>query len=341
MYPHLRRLLAICTVALVASACQDAPTAPSTDVTEREGRAAETGSGSVPNWERQDRTYSCSTSVRSASGPTRYRRVAVRFSAHALAADGSTLKYRFQFQPEGSDPILVAACVIPRTGAAVAMMHERFGIDRDARIEYKHAPGSDDASMQSCVGGSGACGLEELIVTAGGCTNPDWTRGDDGVCRSDRGGSGGGTGGLGAGGTDWGGGGGNPEEPPLIAPEGVDQDDFEKLNRAEQLLCVLSPNECAAVIVGGHEASEWAREKTPELLNAEGDNKRDALRHALWQAILARVIGAERGATRTKLLRSTRCLLAWISGTTRLEEASEPPREAYTQEFAPRGTTAN
>jgi hypothetical protein len=221
--------------------------------------------------------------------------VELHFAANALAHDESTLQYQFRVQIEGSEPRFVATCVIPRTDAAIAIMHQHFGVGSDARIAYQLEPEQGGVTVQNCIGETTSCGLTELVVTAGGCTNPDWTRDDDGVCRSDRGGEGSGTGGTGAGGGDWGGG-GSPSDEPLIAPEGIDQADFEQLNPAEKWLCVLNPNECAAVIVGGHEASVWARDQTPELLGAEGDNKRDALRHALWQAILTRLIGSTRAA---------------------------------------------
>lgn len=150
-------------------------------------------------------------------------------------------------------------------------------------------------TVQGCGSAANPCGLESLDVSAEGCTDPGWTRGDDGVCRSDRGGTGAGTGGTGAGGWgDWGGGWIPDEDPPATAPDGIDQAEYEKLNRAEKWLCTLSPIDCGHVIVSGHEASEWAREQTPELLTAEEDNSRDALRHTLWQALLTRLISGDR-----------------------------------------------
>lgn len=156
-------------------------------------------------------------------------------------------------------------------------------------------PEDGQTTVQGCGSEASPCGLENLEVTAGDCTNPDWTRGDDGVCRSDRGGEGAGTGGIGGGGGgDWGGGWIPDEDPPATAPDGIDQAEYEKLNRAEKWLCVLSRYECAAVITSGHEASVWARNQTPELGDAEGDNKRDALRHAVWQALLTRLTNSDR-----------------------------------------------
>ncbi len=66
------------------------------------------------------------------------------------------------------------------------------------------------------------------------------------------------------------------------------------LNREEKILCGLNPYECGAVIGRGREASQWARSKTPELGDAEADNKRDALRHGSWQALLSKQIGEGR-----------------------------------------------
>lgn len=154
--------------------------------------------------------------------------------------------------------------------------------------------GGGESSVQ-CGSAANPCGLESLDVSAEGCTDPSWTRGDDGVCRSERGGTGSGTGGTSAGGGgDWGGVWVPDEDPPAIAPDGIDQAEFEKLNRVEKWLCVLSPNECAFVIASGHHASDWARERTPQLGEAEADNERDALRHTLWQALLAGGIGGDR-----------------------------------------------
>jgi hypothetical protein len=76
-------------------------------------------------------------------------------------------------------------------------------------------------------------------------------------------------------------------EPSATAPAGVSQDEYNKLNRAEKLLCLQNSFACGYVIGAGHRASSWARSQTPELGNAEGDNKRDALRHTVWQAQLA------------------------------------------------------
>lgn len=93
-------------------------------------------------------------------------------------------------------------------------------------------------------------------------------------------------------GGDWGGSTPTSTDPPATAPQGVSQADYDKLNRAEKILCTLSPSQCVAVIYHAHYASEWARSETPELGTAEGDNKRDALRHTMWQARMTKYLGA-------------------------------------------------
>lgn len=81
--------------------------------------------------------------------------------------------------------------------------------------------------------------------------------------------------------------------PPASAPEGISQTEYDKLNFWEKLLCTGNPTQCGAMIAAGYLAGQWARDMTPELGAAEGDNKRDALRHTAWQALMAWQMGAE------------------------------------------------
>lgn len=81
-------------------------------------------------------------------------------------------------------------------------------------------------------------------------------------------------------------------EPDVAAPEGVNQALYSGLNRAEKFLCWDSWYWCGDAIILAHQASVWARDQTPLLGNQEGNNKRDAIRHAYWQAALARTFGS-------------------------------------------------
>jgi hypothetical protein len=90
------------------------------------------------------------------------------------------------------------------------------------------------------------------------------------------------------------GGGGPPSsgEPSATAPSGISQDEYNKMNRAEKLLCIQDTTKCAFVIGAGLSAQDWSRAQTPGLGTAEVDNKRDALRHTAWQAQIAWGLGA-------------------------------------------------
>ncbi len=115
--------------------------------------------------------------------------------------NGTTRSYTLRERAQNGSVSSEVVCVIPATRAAAEMMHRHFGVDRAG------APS----------GGGGEVGtldyeLEPIVVDGGNhCSNPDWTRGEDGVCRSSRGA--GGTGGEGTGGGDGSGGGGGSPPP--------------------------------------------------------------------------------------------------------------------------------
>ena len=175
---------------LFAAACGNTPVAPSpTQLHHAAAPVPTLGTREVGTW------FLCYTSIRSPDGPDRYRygHLELHFPRKALAPDGSTLLYRFRAQREGRDPDVVANCVIPRTEEAIELVSRRFHVDRNA---IATEPGGDPVVVQGCVTG-GTCELETLVAVADGCANPEWTEGEDGVCRSARGGmSGGSTGGY-------------------------------------------------------------------------------------------------------------------------------------------------
>ncbi len=94
----------------------------------------------------------------------------------------------------------------------------------------------------------------------------------------DSGGGGGSTGGGG-------GGGGAVTEPPTNAPDGVPQDYYDSLNRAEKLQCITHPSACVAMGLSHGHFESWAG----NLAVAAGagsafQNVYDAMRHAAWMA---------------------------------------------------------
>jgi len=122
--------------------------------------------------------------------------------------------------PKG-DLAFVADCAVPYTEQALRRVDHRFAVRTGGGADqFKAREGS--ATIQGCVTG-GTCELVEVIAI--GCTNPDWTMGEDGVCRSSRDGT---DDGSGTGGSDWGDGGGGTAIPgplrillrqtPTVAP---------------------------------------------------------------------------------------------------------------------------
>lgn len=217
-------------LALLA-ACADAPTAPET-ATARSPLEVLSGPG-APSWGSGADllSYPCLTSVATPGGPHRYRygRLTLRLPRETRAPGGRTLVYRLRVRrADQAEPVAMANCVIPRTRAAIEAVHRRFGVGADARITEQRGGADVEARTQSCVE-DGQCELEGLVVDAEeGCTNPDWTRGSDGVCRSSRGDSPGGSGdGSGSEGS-WGGGGDgsdgddpDPGTPPPPCQTGI------------------------------------------------------------------------------------------------------------------------
>ncbi len=91
---------------------------------------------------------------------------------------------------------------------------------------------------------------------------------------------GGGSGGSGGGGG--GGGGGAVTEPPANAPDGVPQDYYDSLNRAEKIQCIAHPSACAAMALSAQHFVGWANGLAGEA--GAFQNVFDAMRHAAWMA---------------------------------------------------------
>jgi hypothetical protein len=282
---------------LLLGACSDRPTltqpeaaAPPEAVLSSQGaKPLVTGQGASP--------YACFTSVATPQGPYKYRygRVNLEFPKEALAPDGRTVRYRIRrYEKDGSIKSL-ANCVIPATHMAVQAMNRRFGMQGKAMSRRKSgASDGGTIGIQACVDVTWRDG--EVTEYCSDDPPPDDddhppSDDDDYYCKDN-------PDSPVCGGDPPGAGGGNdpctgcePDEPPAEAPEGVDQDWYNTLNKAEKLLCVRYASRCPTVGYYARSAGEWARQQTPQLGTAEGDNLRDAYRHTLWQAYIANHFG--------------------------------------------------
>jgi hypothetical protein len=83
-----------------------------------------------------------------------------------------------------------------------------------------------------------------------------------------------------------------PDEPPAEAPPGIDQIDYEILNKEERKLCWANAEECSINIHVGYFATRWAL----GIADARGLSRADGgqFNAIRWAAGLARRIGAER-----------------------------------------------
>lgn len=179
--------------------------------------------------------------------------------------------------------------MIPSTHQAIRLTHAYFRVAKGAQVtERRPGSGGGEITIRSCVQG-GTCELEAIDVVVEGCANPDWTRGEDGVCRSDRGSGSGGTGGWGGG--DWGGGGGDGYDPDDEPPPGITDAEWQSLNPTEKEMCRANPGECWNVMRASSHAREWAAAESAEGAH---NGLQDALRHAMWNADMTKRMGADR-----------------------------------------------
>lgn len=110
------------------------------------------------------------------------------------------------------------------------------------------------------------------------------------------------------GGTGWnggsggGGGGGGGENPCAIdatqcgPPPGVDAEEYNQLKPEERRLCWANPHECLSVNGARRYALDFAvdRAEADQFNGGVHNNKYDAMRHAMWNAMMTRTIGASR-----------------------------------------------
>ena len=72
--------------------------------------------------------------------------------------------------------------------------------------------------------------------------------------------------------------------PSSEAPNGVSQDYYDTLNRAEKAVCLYSPIGCAASALSAGIATNFAANEYPGMTTV--NSPRDAFRHTRWQAEL-------------------------------------------------------
>lgn len=186
------RALALPALALAAWACQDTT-----------GPAVSPGGGAAPRLG-QASAFHCSTVVATPQGVQKGQ-FPLHFPSEALAADGSTMPYRYRHQTPSGALTYSADCVIPRTVSAVEMMNRRFQVPPELNAPRGRSHDGGELTIQGCVE-EGACELEPIVVVApappsictiycggggGPGTSPGWDGGSSG---GGGGGSGGGDG---------------------------------------------------------------------------------------------------------------------------------------------------
>lgn len=87
-----------------------------------------------------------------------------------------------------------------------------------------------------------------------------------------------------------GGGGSGDNGPPSAAPEGVNQDLYDRLNEKEKALCWSKPTQCFNVWGFSEWALDWAAQTG---LSGAHNGPQDAVRHAAWSARIAWAFGTE------------------------------------------------
>lgn len=171
--------------------------------------------------------FACLLGRRDPTSPAfwQIRTDSIAFPRGELDPQGRTVLYRFRSVNEKGALEFAANCTVPYTEQALRRVDQHFGAGLGGGADqFKARRGS--VIIQGCVQEPGGCQLQAVDVIATGCTNPDWVRGDDGVCRSSRDGTADGSGG---GGGDWSGGDGStgddgstsdpPEEDPSCSAD--------------------------------------------------------------------------------------------------------------------------
>jgi hypothetical protein len=196
----LWRTSAIVAAVIMLTACQGQDTSTNVMIPPSAGVLSSAPDGSQAPGLVQ---FACVLGRRDPRSPTFWqtRTDSMAFPRGDLDPQGRTVTYRFRrLTPRGA-LAFAANCAVPYTEQALRRVDQHYGVSAGGGADqFKARHGS--ITIQGCVTG-GTCQLVEVVAT--GCTNPDWTMGEDGVCRSSRDGTPDDTGG---GGADWGGGGG-------------------------------------------------------------------------------------------------------------------------------------
>jgi len=147
--------------------------------------------------------FACEIGRRDPTSPTSWqtRTDSMAFPRGDLDPTGRTAVYRFRSVTSKGVLEFAANCAVPYTEQALRRVDQHFDVRTGGGADQFNA--RQGSVIQGCVQEPGGCRLQAVDVIATGCTNPDWVRGDDGVCRSSRDGT---ADGSGSGGGDWGGG---------------------------------------------------------------------------------------------------------------------------------------
>ncbi|MBA2669121.1 MAG: hypothetical protein H0U67_01985 [Gemmatimonadetes bacterium] len=275
--PSLARLLSLSLPVLFIAACSELPQAPSDAALPPPGGVSVTlkpGNG----------LHGC-TLIDHRGGGVESVRHAVTFPAAARHPDGATLRYRHRLVSSEGVLLRSAECTIPRTMAALEQTNRRFRVPEAQRRPKGRTADGGELSTQSCVD-DGFCELDPI---EGEVPPKEEEPGDEDPCRYDPytpecgwagdGGGGGGGGGSGGSGDE---GGSAPDQ----APEGIDQDEYDRMNETEKKMCWASPSECVQIIFAARHASSWAAQQTSEGAH---NGPQDALRHAMWNEMTQRI----------------------------------------------------
>ncbi|HEX8674174.1 MAG TPA: hypothetical protein VF710_19915 [Longimicrobium sp.] len=155
---------------IVASACQDLPTA---------NDAAPPGAESSARWSvasapKSESPYMCYLSMRiSDDGPARYayKHVRVDFPKPFIGDNGETAVLRYVWKNEGEEPVAAANCRVPRTPEAIAFMDRRLAVH--GRRRRRDGGEKDDGTVSTMdytdcwtnSRGERVCPIEGIIVS--------------------------------------------------------------------------------------------------------------------------------------------------------------------------------
>jgi hypothetical protein len=254
-HPACWRASVLVLAVVLLAGCQDTPTNLPTASSHRPALLSSAlGRGRAPGLVR----YACLLQRRDPASPAfwQMRTDSMAFPQGELNSGEQTVVYRFRSVTAKGALEFAASCVVPYTERALHRVDQRFGAGTGGGADqFKARQGG--MATQGCVQDGGACQLQAVDVIVTGCANPDWTRGEDGVCRSSRDGTGDGSG---SGGGDWGGSTGDPPPPEPEEDPGCSVDDYgtacESIERPECQRPFLGADTC---VTRDPSEPEWTR----------------------------------------------------------------------------------